>query len=155
MKLSRKADYALRALLTLVDRYQDGEPVSVRVLAERNDIPKRFLEQIMLDLKGRGWVESIPGRDGGFRLARRPEEITLGAVARHFDGILAPIGCVSVTNYEPCSQEPTCRFRRVLLNVRNFVAEAMENADLASVAAGSPVRPEEVFATEFSQGAGI
>lgn len=154
MRLSRKSDYALRALFTLVDEYGHG-PISVRELSERNDVPRRFLEQIMLDLKGRGWVASIAGREGGFILAKQPHEITMGEIVRHFDGVLAPIGCVSASGYEPCTQEPKCRFRRVLLNVRNYVARVMDRADLASVALGSPVRREEVFAPEFVGGEGI
>ena len=154
MRLSRKSDYALRALFTLVEHYGEG-PLSIRELAQRNDIPRRFLEQIMLDLKGRGWVESVPGRDGGFLLAQRPEEITMGEVVRHFDGILGPIGCVSTTHYEPCSQEAVCRFRRVLLDIRNYTARRMDAADLATVFAGEPVRREEVFAEGFWDGDGI
>ena len=154
MKLSRKSDYALRALFTLVDEYGRG-PVSVRELAERNDVPQRFLEQIMLDLKRKGWVASIAGRVGGFELAKRPEQITMGEVVRHFDGVLAPINCVSTTDYHYCTQETRCRFRRVLLNVRNYVARVMDRADLASVALNLPVRRDEVFALEFSEGGGI
>lgn len=153
MKLSKKSDYALRALFSLVERYGEG-PVSIRTLAEQNDVPRRFLEQIMLDLKNRGWVTSIPGRDGGFILAKRPEDITMGEIVRYFDGILAPIGCVSTTHYEPCSQESKCRFRRVLLEIRNFTVEHMET-DLATVFAGHPVAREEVFAQGFLDGGGI
>jgi len=154
MRLSRKSDYALRALFTLVAHYGQG-PISIRELAERNDVPRRFLEHIMLDLKSKGWVRSIPGRIGGFELGKRPEEITMGEVVRHFDGILAPIGCVSTSHYEPCSQEPHCRFRRVLLDIRNYTARRMDQADLATVFAGAPVRHEEVFASEFTGGDGI
>ncbi len=154
MKLSRKSDYALRALFTLVDSYGKG-PISVRELAERNDVPPRFLEQIMLDLKRNGWVTSIAGRIGGFELAKRPDQITMGEIVRHFDGVLAPIHCVSITGYEHCSQEPHCRFRRVLLNVRNYIARVMDRADLASVAQNAPVLPHEVFDLEFSEGGGI
>ena len=154
MKLSRKSDYALRALFTLVAEYGKG-PVSVRELSERNDVPRRFLEHIMLELKAKGWVKSIAGRDGGFVLAKRPEAITMGEIVRHFDGILAPISCVSTSHYEPCTQEPHCRFRRVLLDIRNFTSRRMDAADLASVYAESPVRREEVFAAEFMSGAGI
>jgi Rrf2 family protein len=154
MKLSRKSDYALRALFTLVERYGTG-PVSVRELAECNDIPKRFLEQIMLDLKSRGWVRSVPGRVGGFELGRRPEEITMGQVVRHFDGIIAPIGCVSTSHYEPCTQEAVCRFRRVLLDARNYTSRLMDMATLSAVFAGKPVTREEVFSPEFVGGAGI
>jgi Rrf2 family protein len=152
MKLSRKSDYALRTLVTLAEHYGEG-PISIRELAERNDVPRRFLEQIMLDIKGRGWVESVPGRDGGFVLARRPEEITMGQVVRHFDGLLAPIPCVSVSSYEPCSQEAHCRFRRVLLEIRNYTARRMDQADLATLSMSVPVQKSEVFA--FAEGAGI
>ena len=154
MKLSKKSDYALRALSTLVDRYGEG-PISVRELAEKNDIPRRFLEQIMLELKSRKWVTSIPGREGGFQLALPPRQITMGEIVRHFDGILGPIGCVSTTHYEPCTQERTCRFRRVLLDIRNYTARRMEQADLESVFASAPVTRSEIFTENFNDGAGI
>jgi Rrf2 family protein len=154
MRLSRKTDYALRALFTLVERYGRG-PVSIREIAERNDIPRRFLEHIMLDLKAQGWVKSIPGRIGGFELGQRPEEITMGQVVRHFDGIVAPIGCVSTSHYEACSQEAICRFRRVLLDIRNYTARRMDQATLAVVFEGPPVTRQEVFASEYIGGAGI
>lgn len=154
MKLSRKSDYALRALFALVSRSGQG-PVSIRELAEQNDIPKRFLEQIMLELKSRGWVKSIAGRDGGFVLGRDPSEITMGEVVRHFDGVLAPIACVSTSHYEPCSQEAVCRFRRVMLDIRNYIANLMDQASLAAVFAGPVVKREEVFAMQFMAGDGI
>ncbi|HVJ81665.1 MAG TPA: Rrf2 family transcriptional regulator [Planctomycetia bacterium] len=154
MKLSRKSDYALRALFSLVAHRGEG-PRSIRTLAAENDVPKRFLEQIMLELKGKGWVTSLPGRDGGFLLAREPEEITMGQVVRHFDGVLAPVACVSATHFEPCSQEGKCRFRRVLLNIRNYVAELMDGATLAKVFAGAVVTKEEIFNIALTDGAGI
>lgn len=154
MKLSRKSDYALRALFTLVENYGRG-PISIREIAERNDVPRRFLEQIMLDMKSRGWVESVAGRDGGFLLAKSPDEITMGQVVRHFDGILAPITCVSTSHYEPCSQEGVCRFRRVLLDIRNYVSRLMDDATLSRVFTGEIVRREEVFSPEMVYGEGI
>lgn len=129
--------------------------MSIRELAEQNDIPKRFLEQIMLELKSRGWVKSIAGRDGGFVLGRDPSEITMGEVVRHFDGVLAPIACVSTSHYEPCSQEAVCRFRRVMLDIRNYIANLMDQASLAAVFAGPVVKREEVFAMQFMAGDGI
>jgi Rrf2 family protein len=154
MRISRRADYALRVLFTLVE--EDGKRlVSIRELAERNDVPKRFLEHIMLDLKAQAWVASLPGKHGGYALARPPDEITMGQVVRFFDGLLAPSNCVSVNQYEPCSQEGCCRFRRVFLQIRNDTARYMDNATLASVFAQSVVQRQEVFADDFVNGAGI
>lgn len=154
MRMSRKSDYALRALFDLAERFGQG-PISIREIAERNDIPRRFLEQIMIELKNAGWVVSIPGRDGGFKLSVPPDELTMGKVVRLFDGLLAPIGCVSVSAYEPCSQERTCRFRRVLLEIRNYTTRLMDKATLASVMMGKPVLKEEVFEAAFISGEGI
>lgn len=154
MKLSRKSDYALRAFMTLIFHQGKG-PLSIREIAEQNDIPRRFLEQIMLDLRAQGWVKSIAGRDGGFVLAKAPHEITMGEVVRHFDGILAPIACVSTTHYEMCSQEGKCRFRRVLLDIRNFIVRLMDGTTLAAAYAGAPVVRTEVFSPGFTFGDGI
>jgi len=154
MKLSMKSDYALRALFTLVEHHGRG-PIPIRELARRNDVPKPFLEHIMLDLKERGWVSSTAGKHGGYVLARSPEKITMGEVVRHFDGVLAPIACVSTSHYVRCSQEPVCRFRRVLLEIRNITTRMMDKATLAAVYAGKPVTEQEVFAAEFVGGEGI
>jgi Rrf2 family protein len=148
MKLSKKTDYALRVLFTLVERRGQG-PVSMTELAKTNEVPKRFLEHIMLDLKKKKWVASTPGRKGGYVLAQDPERITMGQVVRYFDGILAPIGCVSVSCHEPCSQSPSCRFRRVLLEIRNMTARYMDSATLADVHANKPVNDNEVFSLEL------
>jgi Rrf2 family protein len=153
MRISKRTDYALRALFTLLDHYR-GAPIPIRELARRNDVPKRFLEQIMLDLKAQGWVDSVAGIRGGYVLARSPEKITMGEIVRHFDGVLAPIECVSVMGYKRCSQEPVCRFRRVFLDTRNYIAGVMDRATLAEVAKGMPVSRQEVSAN-FSGGEGI
>lgn len=153
MRLSKKTDYALRAMFTLVDHH-GGAPIPIRELARRNDVPKRFLEQIMLALKAQGWVTSVPGLRGGYVLAKAPNKITMGEIVRHFDGILAPIDCVSVTGYRRCTQESVCRFRRVFFNVRNYVANVMDRSTLAEVAKGAPLSPTEA-ATSFFGGEGI
>jgi Rrf2 family protein len=153
MHISKKTDYALRALFTLVEHY-NGTPIPIRELARRNDIPKRFLEQIMLALKAQGWVESLAGMRGGYVLAKNPSKITMGEVVRHFDGILAPIECVSLSGYKRCSQEPVCRFRRVFLDIRNYVTGVMDRSTLAEVAKGLPVTTREVYAG-FIGGEGI
>jgi Rrf2 family protein len=154
MKLSMKTDYALRVLFTLAEHRGQG-PISIRELAERNEVPKRFLEHIMLDLKARGWVDSAAGKRGGYLLARQPEAISMGEVVRHFDGILAPIQCVSVTQYERCTQEPVCRFRRVLLEIRNRTARLMDTTTLADLLAGEPLVGPKPLDQVFLAGDGI
>jgi Rrf2 family protein len=106
-------------------------------------------------MKAQGWVDSAAGKRGGYFLAKSPEKITMGQVVRFFEEALAPINCVSVSHYERCSQEPVCRFRRVLLDIRNATSRAMDQATLAAVMAGQPVTRQEVFAPEFMAGAGI
>jgi len=154
MKISKKTDYALRALMTLVEFDRHG-PIPIRELARRNQAPKRFLEHILLELKAKGWVRSLAGIRGGYLLAKRPTQITLGEVVRHFDGLLAPMACVSVSSYERCSQESVCRFRRIFLNARNYVTDLMDQATLAAVFQGAPVTTQEVFDPEFIGGEGI
>ena len=146
MKVSRKTDYALRVLVTLAGEAPETV-LSIRRLAERNDVPRRFLEQIMIELRAQGWVRAVAGRDGGYALAIAPKSLTMGRIVRHFDGVLAPIGCVSVTQREPCSQEKNCRFRRVFLAARNHVAGMLDRLTLADLAKGDfttadvPVEP--------------
>ena len=154
MKLSSRTDYALRALFTLVEA-DSQQLVSTRQLAERNDIPKKFLEQILMEMKQKGWIESVTGKHGGYRLGKPPGQITMGEVIRHFDGILAPIACVSATGYKPCSQEKSCRFRRLFLDIRNYISRSMDQATLESVFKAEPVTREEVFNETLIYGAGI
>lgn len=140
MHLSAKCDYALRALFHLAG-LEDGGHASIREIAQENDIPRRFLEHIMIDLREQGWVRSIPGRHGGYELARAPSSITLGDVVRHFDGVLAPVPCASVTKYEPCAQEAACRFRHLMVEIRNFAANLMDHETLGG-AIPTPRKPK-------------
>lgn len=140
MKLSRKTDYALRALFDLVGSYGKG-PRTIADLAARCGVPKRFLEHIMLELKRQGWVRSLPGRSGGYSLVRSPATITLGQVVRAFHGILAPIDCVSVYRYRACAQESRCCFRHIFQEIRDYTASLMDQASLADVHAGRPLLP--------------
>jgi Rrf2 family protein len=135
MKLSRRSEYGLRALQSLAASYGDG-PLPTRDLAESNRIPVKFLEQILLQLKHAGIVHSRRGPSGGYLLAHAPQEITLGKVVRILDGPLAPISCASHTAYERCScpDESTCGLRRVMLQVRDAVADIMDHTTLADVA---------------------
>lgn len=138
MKISRKTDYALRVLFALAET-RDKEPVQISKLAEQNDIPKRFLEQIVLDLKEEGWVASRQGKHGGYLLAKSPQKITVGEVVRKFSGVLAPIGCVSVTEPEECSREKVCPFRGFFKTIRDHTAALLDQATIADVAEGRRV----------------
>jgi DNA-binding IscR family transcriptional regulator len=88
-------------------------------------------------------------------LAQKPDEISMGQIVRYFDGLLAPINCVSVNQYERCSQEAVCRFRRVFLDARNETARLMDNTTLSAAFRGEPVRRQEVFDDALMGGAGI
>ena len=153
MKVSKKTDYALRALFAIASN--EESLVSIRELSESVDVPRRFLENIMLEMNKAGWVKSIPGRYGGYSLAKESNEITLGEVIRHFEGMIAMISCVSVSSYEPCSQEGKCHFRRVFLNIRNLTAQILDRTTIASCLAQTPVTKEDVYKEEFVGGLGI
>ncbi len=154
MQLSMRTDYALRALFTLVEHFGGG-PISIGELARRNDIPKRFLEHIMLDLKEKGVVESIAGKRGGYRLLRSPDRITMGEIVRYFDGYLAPLACVSITEYKWCSQEKTCRFRSIFLEASRSVSRLMDQTTLASVLKKSQAKCSDLPLIEGGFGDGI
>lgn len=136
MKLSKRGEYGLRALHDLAAHHGEG-PIPNKVLAERNNIPTKFLERILLMLKRGRIVRSQKGPRGGYYLARAPEEITLAEVVRLLDGPLAPISCVSEIAYEPCGcpDMETCGLRRVMQEVRDTVAKIMENTTLADLTA--------------------
>lgn len=134
MKLSVRGEYALRALLVLGLNY-DREVVRIQTISEQQNIPKRFLEQILNDLKTLGVVESRRGVTGGYRLARPPEFVTLAAVIRHIEGPLAPVSCVSARFYEKCScpDESKCAIRSVMKEVREAIVKILENVTVAQM----------------------
>ncbi|BAK74696.1 MAG: Rrf2 family transcriptional regulator [Arcobacter sp.] len=153
MKISKKTDYALRALFAIAE--QKNSSISIRELSESVDVPRRFLENIMLEMNRAGWVKSIPGRYGGYILAKASNEITLGEVIRYFEGMIAMISCVSVSSYEPCSQESKCYFRRIFLNIRNLTAQILDKTTIASCLLQEPISKEDVYKEEFIGGLGI
>jgi len=133
MKLSVRGEYALRALLVLARDFQeDDSVVRIQEISRRQNIPKRFLEQILNDLKSAGIVESKRGVTGGYRLRRVPQEITLAEIVRHIEGPLAPVSCVSERFYEKCScpDESRCAIRSVMKDVREAVVDIMERTTL-------------------------
>src|SRR5215468_4244304 len=134
MKLSLRGEYALRALLVLGLNYGDSV-VRIQTISEQQNIPKRFLEQILNDLKSAGIVQSRRGVAGGYRLAKKPEEITLAAVVRHIEGALAPVSCVSERFYEKCScpDESRCAIRSAMKEVREAIVRVAEKITIAEL----------------------
>lgn len=138
MRLSKRGEYGLRAMITLAQRSGDGgSPVMLQIkeIAQREQIPTKFLEQILLTLKNAGLLHSKMGVGGGYYLARPASEITLGQVFRILDGPVAPIKCVSQMAYEPCGcpDERTCGLRLVMSDVRNAIAGILDNTSLADM----------------------
>ena len=134
MKLTLRGEYALRALLVLGLNY-DREVVRIKTISQQQNIPKRFLEQILNDLKSTGIVQSRRGVAGGYRLARPPEQITLAAAVRHIEGALAPVSCVSEKFYEKCScpDESRCAIRSVMKDIREAVVQIAEKVTVADL----------------------
>ncbi|HEY3778965.1 MAG TPA: Rrf2 family transcriptional regulator [Rhizomicrobium sp.] len=131
--LSQKARYALHALIVLAE-HGEGEPIMIADIARRARVPRKFLEQILLDLKRRGIVRSLRGRAGGYLLGRQPKNITFAEVIRTIDGPLALSPCVSVTAYhkcDDCEDEETCAIRKALLAARDATAAILEERTLA------------------------
>ncbi len=136
MRLSRRSEYGLRALTDLVHHEGEG-PIPLATLAERNRLPAKFLEQIMASLKHGGIVRTTLGAHGGYAIAADPSTVSLGRVIRLLDGALAPLGCVSLRYYEPCScvDEATCPLRDVMIDVRDAMLEILDEQTLADLAA--------------------
>ncbi len=136
MNLSKRGEYALRALIDIgIAREQGRDLLPIRELAERERIPVKFLEQILLQLKEAGFLESRRGKKGGYLLRKAPKSIRIGDVVRLIDGPLAPIPCVSKTAYAPCScpDEDHCGLRMLMLDVRNSIAEHLDRHTLEDV----------------------
>ena len=136
--LSQKARYALRALFVLGSQ-ETEEPVMIADIAELANVPRKFLEQILLELKKRGIVHSLRGKFGGYTLCRKTVDISFAEVIRVIDGPLALSPCASRTAYrkcDDCEDEVTCAIRKVLLDVREATADILEHNTLAQAIAG-------------------
>jgi Rrf2 family protein len=133
--LSRKSKYGLKALLLLA-RETERRPVLIADLAERERMPRKFLEAILVELKRHGLVESRKGKGGGYLLRRTPHDITVGEVIRLLEGPLAQVPCVSQTAYAPCEEcldEATCGVRLAMQQVRDATAQILDNTTLADL----------------------
>lgn len=133
--LSQRARYALRALVFLA-RHQGSGPVLIGTIAEAENIPRKFLEVILTELKAASLVQSTRGRSGGYSLACPADAISFGDIVRLTDGPLALVSCVSKTAYQRCADcrdEETCAIRRVMATVRDETARILDGTSLASL----------------------
>jgi len=132
MNISKRSEYGLRALLDLAEN-QGADPVPLFELAERNNLPQKFLEQILPSLRNAGIVSSQLGPGGGYSLGRGADEITFGEVVRILDGTLAPVSCVSKIAYEPCTcpDEGSCRLKQVMEDVRKAIIDVVDQTTLS------------------------
>lgn len=133
MRLSTKGEYASRAMLELALHYKE-KPLHIREISAAQEIPERFLEQILLMLKRAGFLRSKKGPNGGYYLAKSPSEINVAEVIRVMDGPLAPIDCVSVTAHEICPREDFCGLRWLWKEVRDAIAEILEKTTFRDLA---------------------
>jgi len=138
MRLSKRGEYGLRAMITLAESAarSDGPlMMQIKEISQREQISPKFLEQILLTLKNAGLLHSKMGVGGGYYLAKPAREITLGQIFRVLDGPVAPIKCVSQMAYESCGcpDEETCGLRLVMSDVRNAIANILDNTSLADV----------------------
>jgi len=136
MNLTRKGEYALRSLIKLGLAQELGHPhLSVSDLAESEQLPLKFLEQVLFGLRSGGFIETKRGKYGGYFLAKPMEEIRIGDIIRHLEGRLAPIACASNSDYEKCScpDEAHCGLRMLMIDVRNAISNILDRYTLANV----------------------
>ena len=137
MKLSRRGEYALRAMLDLTMAQALDRPlVPLTALAEAQRIPIPFLEQILIDLRQAGYLTSTRGKYGGYSLSKPADQVLIGDLVRHIDGPLAPIGCASVTKYQRCScpDEEHCGLRLLMMDVRTAISNILDRFTLKHLA---------------------
>lgn len=133
--ISKRTQYGLKAMLNLARRYRTG-PVLIAKIADEEMIPLKFLEVILLELKGQGLLESKKGKGGGYHLSRPPSTITIGSVIRMLEGPLAPLPCASETAFRPCPEcrdVETCGTRIIMRQVRDAMASVLDKTTLADL----------------------
>lgn len=135
--LSKKTKYAIRALITLGEHYEK-EPVNISFIAETENIPKKFLEQILLELRNAGFLFSKKGAGGGYSLLKDPTEINLVQVMRITGGPIAQLPCVSLNFYqkcEECKDEDSCGIRDTFRDVRDATLKILSETSIADLIA--------------------
>ncbi len=132
--LSKKTQYAFKALMYLAQQ-REGEPVLIAEISQKRNIPLKFLENILLELKKQGILESKKGKGGGYYLAKAPEKIFLADVLRLIDGPIALLPCVSLHFYKQCGQcdEKNCGLHRIMIEVRDANLAILENKTVADI----------------------
>jgi Rrf2 family protein len=136
MILSKKTQYAIVALTRLAKEYGNGS-MQIREIAEKENIPQGFLENILLELRKLGILGSKLGKSGGYFLLRKPEEVNLAEIVRHFEGTIALMYCVSEKAYQPCEfcrDESTCGIRKVFKEIRDTSYEILQRTTLEVLA---------------------
>jgi len=136
MRVSKRGEYALRSLINLGIAQELGRSqLQIRELAEKENIPIKFLEAILLDLNRGGFLDSKRGKGGGYFLKKSMNKIKIGDVVRYIDGPLAPISCASVSAYAPCScpDEAHCGLRLLMVDVRNAISDILDKYTLQNV----------------------
>ncbi len=145
--LTKKGKYGLKALIDLA-RLEPGSTAFIVDVAKRNNIPKKFLDAILLDLRKAGMLRSKKGPGGGYALAKPATEIRIGQVIRVLDGPLAPIRCASRTAFEACEDcvDPAaCEVRRSMTRVRDAMADILDNMSLADMVAAETAGTAETL----------
>lgn len=132
VKLSSKSEYACLAVLDLAERYETGL-CTIGDIARHKNMPKKFLEQILLVLKRAGYVKSRKGAEGGYRLGKPPKEISVAEVVRLMDGALAPVESVSRYFYEPTPIEQSRTLVRLFRDIRDYIADKLEKTTFADL----------------------
>lgn len=135
MKISSRGEYALRALIYLGS--SDNQLTSIGEISEKTLVPDTYLEQILLQLKRNGYVQSKRGVNGGYKLSRSPSEIIIGELIRNLEGPLAPMGCVSITSYESCPLEAGCLLKPLWALVRDTIADLLDKTTLMDLLDGN------------------
>jgi Rrf2 family protein len=131
--LSNKGKYGLKAMIHLAKHVG---PCLAAEIAEKNQIPRKFLDAILLELKNAGLLSSKKGKGGGYHLARPADKITAGQIIRILDGALAPIACASRSAYKPCADcpdEDACAVRDIMLDVRDSIALILDRTSIAAL----------------------
>ena len=132
MLISKKTRYAMIAMVRLAKEYGNGA-IMIGDIAKSENIPRRFLENILLELKNLGFLGSKLGKSGGYFLLKSPEDVTLSDIVRHFEGTIAMLSCVSEKSYQPCEfckEESLCKIRSTFKTIRDSTFSILSKTTL-------------------------